>query len=249
MPYRRLPNTDAARLRAMKDAIKKSMTTSPYQLAFSHGTLQRVKTYTPLFEQAMLRHKQAYQNQVQRSRSYNELSKKARLYISHFMQVMNFMIQRGELPDKTRKFFSLSTKTKGIPALVTDNDLLEWGQRLVEGDMERQKAGGKMITNPTAAVVRVHYEQFASAFHIQKDLQKITHQTLDKLASMRDQADEIILAVWNEVETHFENLPDDQKRNHAVEYGLKYVYRPHEKKPKQKLTVCRRTCPYFCQWW
>ncbi|MCF8370380.1 MAG: hypothetical protein K9H64_02080 [Bacteroidales bacterium] len=237
MPYRRLPNTDAARIKAMKDAIHKSMKTPPFQLAFSHQALQRLKSFHPLFEQAMQRHKQAFKNQTERSKTFNELSRKARLYISHFLQVMSFMIQRGELPENTRKYYGLSTESRGLPNLTTDNELLEWGQRVIDGDMERQKSGGKMITNPTGAVVRVHFEKFADAFHLQKDLQKITNQTLSKLASMRDQADEIILLVWNEVEARYGELSDDEKRIQAIEYGLKYVYRPHEKERATKLSV------------
>ena len=237
MPYRRLPNTDAARVKAMKDAIQKSMTTSPFELAFSHQSLQRVKSFNPLFEQAMQRQKQAYKNQVDRGKSYNELSRKARLYMSHFLQVMSFMIQRGELPENTRKYYGLSIKTRGLPNVSTDADLLEWGQRVIDGDFERQKSGGKMITNPTAAVVRVHFEKFSQAFHMQKSLQKISTQTLSKLASMRDEGDEIILAIWNEVEATFMGLPDEEKRSLASDYGVKYVYRPHEKERVAKKTV------------
>lgn len=243
MPYRRLPNTDAARLKAMKDAIGKSMKTSPYQLAFSHNMLQRVKSYSPLFEQAMQRHRQAYQTQVQRSRGYSELSRKARLYLSHFLQVMNFMILRGELPESTRRYYGLTTDSKVLPNLSTDVDLLKWGQQVIDGDMERQKTGGKLIANPTAAVVRVHFEKFVYAFHQQKVLRKITVQNLKKITSMRDQADEIILAIWNEVEASFVELPDDEKREQAMEYGLKYVYRPHEK--KQKMTIAEERAMKF----
>lgn len=245
MPYRRLPNTDAARIRAMKDAIHKSMKTSPFHLAFSQHALQRLKTFYPLFEQAMQRNKHAYKNQTDRSKAFIELSRKARLYLSHFLQVMGFMIQRAELPENSRKFYGLSIDSKQLPNLTTDNELLEWGQRVVDGDMERQRTGGKMITNPTAAVVRVHFEKFAEAFSLQKNLQKISNQTLSKLASMRDQADEIILMVWNEVEASYSELPDDEKRILSMEYGLKYVYRPHEKERAVKLSIAEERVNKF----
>ncbi len=237
MPYRRLPNTDAARLKAMKDAIQKSMTISPFHLAFSHQALQRLRSFQPLFEQAMQRQKQAYKNQVERSKAFNELGRKARLYLSHFLQVMNFMIQRGELPENARKYFGLSEQLKPLPNLTADQDLMKWGQRIVDGDMERQKSGGKLITNPTSAVVRVHFEKFVHAYHLQKDLQKISAEALLKLASMREQADDIILMVWNEVEAKFSGLWDEEKRLRSMEYGLKYVFRPHEKKNTEKRTV------------
>ncbi|MEA3445812.1 MAG: hypothetical protein U9R19_13930 [Bacteroidota bacterium] len=237
MPYRRLPNTDAARIKAMKDAIHKSMNISPFHLVFSYQALQRLKSFQPLFEQAMQRHKMAYKNQVNKSKLFMELSRKARLYVSHFFQVMNFMIQRGELPENARKYYGFSERMKALPNLTSDADVMKWGQRLIDGDMERQKSGGKIITNPTSAVVRVHFEKLVQAYNLQKDLQKISAHNLTKIASMREQADEIILMVWNEVEAGFAELPEDEKRELSMEYGLKYVYRPYEKNNIIKRTV------------
>ncbi len=230
MPYRRLPNTDAARLKALKQASAVSMKVSPYDLAFTQQTLLRAKSFLPLFEQSILRHKEAYKNQVDKSKTYGDLTKKARLYISHFFQVMNMMIMRNELPKTARQFYGIQINSKNIPNLTTEGDLIEWGTKIIEGDQLHRREGGKMITNPTAAMVRVYYEQFSQAHVYQKDLQKINMQTLSNIANMRDKADEIILLIWNEVESHFEPLGDEEKREASMEYGLKYVYRPSEKK-------------------
>ena len=229
MPYRRLPNTDKARLKAMKDALNMSMKLSPYDLAYSHLNLQKLKTFLPQFEQTILRQKDAYKTQIQRSKIFNELTRKARIYLSHFIQVMNFMITRGELPEAARKFYGMSALDKSLPSLISDTDLIIIGEQIVNGDQERQKVGGKMITNPTAAVVRVHYEKFANAYHEQKTLQKINNQALVRVAEMRNRADEIILLIWNEVEASFTSEGDELKREKSTEYGIAYVYRPSEK--------------------
>jgi hypothetical protein len=39
MPYRRLPNTDSARLRAMKIALEKGKELPPYKMAYSSKTV------------------------------------------------------------------------------------------------------------------------------------------------------------------------------------------------------------------
>jgi hypothetical protein len=241
MPYRRLPNTDTARLKAMKQAVSVSMKVSPYDLAFTQQTLLRLKSFLPLFEQSIQRQKQAYKNQVERSKTYGDLTKKARLYISHFFQVMNMMITRNELPDSTRTYYGLLENSKNIPGLSTEAELIEWGAKIIDGDQQHRRDGGKMITNPTAAIVRVYYEQFKEAHIKQKDLQRISNQTLAGVAAMREQADEIILLIWNEVEAAYENQDDDTKRQQAIDYGLKYVYRPSEKKKmhSQKLNEAR----------
>jgi hypothetical protein len=230
MPYRRLPNTDSARVKALKKAIAVSMKVSPYTLAFSQLTLHKAKTFLPLFDQAISRQKDAYRNQVEKSKIYYELTKKARLYISHFLQVLNMMVMRGEIPAVDRKFYGLDEDCKIIPNLNTEADLIHWGKTIIKGDQERQRGNVKMITNPTAAIVRVHFEKFEQSYNNQKSLQKIHGHTTSKVAELRLQADSIILQIWNEVETTFSELPDDERREKASEYGLVYVYRPSEKK-------------------
>lgn len=230
MPYRRLPNTDAARLKALRIAISLSMKKSPIDLAYNQQTLLRAKTFLPVFEQSIHRQKQAFKTQVERSKQYLDLKEKAKLYISHFFQVMNLMIQRGELPEETREFYAIQKSNKSIPLLNTDQELLDWGKKLMDGDQNRQRAGGKMITNPTAAVVRVHYEQFKHAFFYQKDLQKINGNSLQKIATLRTEADDIILSIWNQTEKFFAELSDeDERRDLCAEYGISYVFRPSER--------------------
>jgi len=84
------------------------------------------------------------------------------------------------------------------------------------------------ITNPTIAVVRVRYEQFLEAYNNQKVLQHNTQRMLNNLNELRKKADEIILSIWNEVEEHYKDLPDEERREKAATYGLVYVYRKNE---------------------
>jgi hypothetical protein len=51
---------------------------------------------------------------------------------------------------------------------------------------------------------------------------------LKELADMRPVADDIILQIWNEVEESFKDLPDELRREKAMEYGLVYVFRKNE---------------------
>ena len=45
---------------------------------------------------------------------------------------------------------------------------------------------------------------------------------------VQKEADSIILNIWNEVENTYANLPDDEKRSQAQQYGLSYVFRKSE---------------------
>jgi hypothetical protein len=48
MPYRRLPNTDTARIKAMKTALEKGKELPPNKLAFSSKTIVRLQKFLPI---------------------------------------------------------------------------------------------------------------------------------------------------------------------------------------------------------
>jgi hypothetical protein len=228
MPYRRLPNTDAARHKALTLAYEKGRELPPFKLAFSQSTLQRIQSFLPTFEKAMYETKQAYSNQVKKNKHYLQAQKKARMYISHFIQVVHMAIQRGDLPENERSYFGFHEDSHKLPILNSEADLIKWGEKLIHGENLRKAKVLSPITNPTIAVVRVRYEQFLDAYKYQKTLQKNYQRAQEYLASMRKQADEIILEVWNEVESSFSDLPDHEKRDEAQKYGLSYVFRKNE---------------------
>lgn len=228
MPYRRLPNTDNARLKALHKAYNKGKETPPFKLAFSQSTFQKVVSFLPGFEKKILQQKSALTNQIERSKDYHTLQKKARLYISHFVQVVNMAIQRGEISSSILDFYKLNGHSKKLPPLNTEEEIINWGEKLIDGETQRIRKGMSPITNPTIAVVKVRYEKFLEAYRNQKNLQISNNRSLKELADLRPVADDIILQTWNEVEESFKDLPDDLRREKAMEYGLVYVYRKNE---------------------
>jgi len=228
MPYRRLPNTDSSRLKALNRALKKGKDLTPMDLAYKQGTFQRVRSFLPKWEKAITEHKNTYDIQITTNKEYQKKLKKAKLYISHFIQVVNMAILRGELQSSVRSYYGIEEETNKLPSLNTEADVIEWGKKLIDGETKRKMKGHTMVTNPTIAVVRVHYDNFMEAYKFQKTLQKNHSRALNSLAELRDEADDIILHVWNEVEETYSDLPEDLKREKAQEYGLVYVYRKNE---------------------
>ncbi len=51
---------------------------------------------------------------------------------------------------------------------------------------------------------------------------------MEKNTSLRKEADEIILQIWNEVEKTHNSLPEDERKVKNEEYGLVYFYRKNE---------------------
>jgi hypothetical protein len=228
MPYRRLPNTDKARLKALNIAFSKGKELPPFKLAFSQKSYHRLQKFLTSYENAMSFYRQSYSVQTTRNNEYSESLKKTKIYISHFIQVMNMAIHRGELNQRMRRYFGLPENESRIPALNTEKDIIKWGEQIIKGEANRVMDGGSPITNPTIALVKVRYETFLEKHHHQKTLQKNTERALENLTALRKEADDIILLIWNEVEESFKDLPDDFRREKSKDYGLVYVYRKNE---------------------
>lgn len=227
MPYRRLPNTDQARIKALRAAVEKG---DIYKPIISLKTLSEARTFLSRFEMAQMYYKQCWDNQVNSSKKYQLSVKNARMYISHFIQVLNLAIIRSEIKEGYKDFYSLPKENYSVPDLTNESSILEWGEKIILGERERLRYGGVPIYNPTIAKVSVHYDIFKEGYELQKNLQNITARSLEKLASMRERADEVILDIWNQVESNFRNLSGEERLNKCREYGVVYYYRAGEKK-------------------
>ena len=228
MPYRRLPNTDSARLRALKRAVEMSKEIPPFRLAFSMKTLVKIQAILPQFENSISHQRQTLVNQTEKAKRNQETAKKARLYITHFLRVMNMAVVRGEMPPETRSFYGIATDDATIPSLTTENELVAWGKRIIDGEEYRIRKGSSPVTNPTIAVVKARYEKFLETRNHYKTINRRASECVNKTSDMRREVDELIAGLWNEIEAGFSSLPEDEKRASAERYGVVYVFRKNE---------------------
>ncbi|MDD3430972.1 MAG: hypothetical protein PHF38_02965 [Bacteroidales bacterium] len=229
MPYRRLPNTDSARIRALDAATKQGEIVGFLDLAYSYKIRNDALQVLSQIEQAHHEYNINLERQTSNSKSYLVQLKTAKLYISHFIQVLNLSVLRNEIKKEHKKLYHLDINQQSIPDLSTEKALIDWGKNIIEGENERISKGGAPIYNPSIAKVKVFYDNFVEAKISQKILQQNTSRSLTKLARLRENADAVILDIWNQVEEHFKDLPDEEKRKQCKKYGLVYYFRKNEK--------------------
>ena len=239
MPYRRLPNTDSARLKAMYIAEQKGSDLPPFKLAYSQNAFQKLQSLLPAYEHALSEHKSCYNLQLEKSKGFTIHLKKAKLYLSHFIQVVNMAIARNELPSNTRSYFGLPEDDKKMPSLNNDEDIIRWGKMLIEGEHKRKMEGKTVITNPSIALVKVHYDRFHEFYIYQDGLKSRTARAQEDLNNKRNRSDQLIQQIWNEVENTFKDLPDELKREKASEYGIIFFYRKSELQNENLFDVAR----------
>ncbi len=228
MPYRRLPNTDTSRIRALRTAIEKSGKTDFQELAVSMNTISKAKTVVNKFEKLCNQYQQIFDTQVKANILFQSKVKNAKMYISHFVQVLYMSVMRSEIKATHLQLYDLQDLNLIVPDLNTNDQLLEWGEKIINGENKRMAKGGVPIYNPSIAKVNVMYTIFKDGYQTQQLHQKATSRVLNDVSEYRKEVDAVIFDIWEEVEKHNSELPEIKRLNSNREYGVIYYYRKGE---------------------
>lgn len=232
MPYRRLPNTDAARLRAMRLA-KQQYEAMGANAPFQPKVIHDISVLIPQFERAIQEFKGQQESQTAKKQKYQNTVKNARMYISHFIQVLNLSCLRNEIKPEKKLLYKLLPTNYSVPDLSTEALILEWGKNIIDGETERTMNGGSPIYNPTIAKVRVNYDIFKDAYQLKKVTQKNSDRSLDAIKQLRVQIDALILELWNQIEAKFKDLGTERMQEESKKYGIVYYLRRKERQALQ----------------
>ncbi len=225
MPYRRLPNTNKARLRALQTAIEKSRSLPFNAIPFSVNILSEAERLCREFESSMLHYSQCLSNQARSNKKHQENVKRARLYVSHFIQVLNLAVIREEVKTSAKNLYGLEENTHTLPDLSTEGLLIEWGNKIIEGEEKRLLDGGTPIYNPTIAKVKVLFDIFEESHQVQKNFQRITQKSSNRLIEQIPKVDAVILQLWDAIEDKYKNLDKEERLEACRRFGVVYYYR------------------------
>ena len=235
MPYRRLPKTDQARIRALRTAVESCVQNGVFTNVLSHNTYYKAKTFLDKFSREVAVYKRcvAEQSTKRGNEKYEAALKRARMYVSHFIQVLSMAIMRGEISRDKRSYYGLPKDEDTIPNLFSETAVLEWGAKIMEGEKRRQGEGGVPIYNPTMGRVSVVYEIFKEMYDRQQSLQQRTAEALRNISDMRFEGDEIIFEAWGEIEKAFSSLTGEKRIEKCAEYGVIYYYRTGKERKEE----------------
>lgn len=229
MPYRRLPNTDQARLRSLQAAVDEGEKVGFLNLPFSYKLQNEAVILLNQMEQSMHAYQIALDAQVASSKKYVSDLKMARLYVSHFIQVLNMSVQRGEIKSAMRDLYGLPTDNNAVPDLSTEDSVVLWGGRIIRGEELRVKKGGIPIYNPSIGKVKAYYDIFMESKISQKVLQSNTRRAMTRLDQLHETSDPLIQEIWNQVENCYKDLPAEERRAQCRRFGVCYYFRKGEK--------------------
>lgn len=218
-----------SRLKSLRKAV--ALESLPIdEMPISFRLLTQAKAYLPVFESLVQQYNMTYESRVTSNKSYQQMIRNARMYVSHFIQVLNFAVMRGEIKKEAKLLYKLEPDDYTVPDISTDDGLAEWGGNIINGEQERIAMGGTPLSFPNIAKVKVHYDIFMDHKVSQHTHRQSTSRNHRRVTEMRDQVDELILQIWDSIEAYYAELLPYAKYMACKKSGVIYYYRTGEAK-------------------
>jgi len=228
MAYKRLPESDEERLMILRTILEQEEVSEEQEKVLSIVEFHELRYFINSFVATDTIYNQAVADKGNAITQNNELFKNAKLYISHFIQVLFLTVIRNEIKAENLTLYGLQENNYVLPDLSTVEDVLKWGEILMQGEAERIYRGGIPLYNPAIAKVKVHYEVFKESIYSLTIYEKNLLRMLNNMEDMRKKADDLIMDIWNKVEEHYcLFLPDEQTLKFKA-YNIHSVYKKGE---------------------
>lgn len=200
------------------------------QLVISYQTIRDTQQLLNKFRRTQSQYQQYHDQYLKMRRKHKEESRVARMWVSHFIQVLNLSIVRGEMKKEIKAEYGLDPERLVLPPLWTDHELELWGKKVIEGEEKRIGRGGVPIYNPNIAKVKVYWSIFAEHYYAIESLKKNAEKFRLELAQIRPIVDDLLRDLWTQVESFYAQLPLSKSIEKCTQFGLIYSLSLKEKK-------------------
>lgn len=152
-----------------------------------------------------------------------------RMIVSHFIQVYQMGIARGDFAAAGRAVYELSVNEETVPNLDAEAALLLWADRIVKGDPRRVPQFSEApMAMPAASAVAAALQSYHEKLEAQTEAKDQLEAEQADVIDLRAEADQVIRDVWDEIEFALRQLEAPTLRRRAREWGVVYAQRPGE---------------------
>ena len=220
---RKLPDSTPTRRAALKTA-KAKRTSSPLATDVLRATtITALDTKQPVFENKCAALDVAIVNATKANALKDETKAELQLYSAHFIMVFNLMVRRGKADPQDRAYYGLDVSSDALPPMDTEADLRQVAENIVTGEANRVAAGGTAMSNPTAAEVGTLLTTWLPLLADASEKGDLLDAAREEISSHTQELDLLILRIWDEVESYYNNETMESKRANAREWGVVYV--------------------------
>ena len=126
MPYRRLPKTDAARLKALKTVLDCNDIYTVRNRIVDWQVLNRCRPAYDRLLTACEQYRVCMMAQKRKTGQMEKLQRNAAMFLSHFIQVLFLAMERGEIKPRYKQLYGFAESDAAVPSLKSAESLLEW---------------------------------------------------------------------------------------------------------------------------
>lgn len=194
----------------------------PANRPFSEASWTSYQANRTIFLAEYAEHLAADSAQQNATNLLNTVKAEAKLYVSHYYQVINFAILRGEMPTSVRALYGLSVSSENVPKLTTEAEILMESTNIINGEAARVAAGGASMSNPTAAQVATKRVAFATANQTQGLAKTAAGKELRDVQNIFDAMAEAYMDLIDELKFANRKLSFAAIRSILREYGMEF---------------------------
>ena len=130
------------------------------------------------------------------------------LFCSHFIICFNNGILRGEFPANHRGFYNLDVNSARVPVMKSETELKTVAENIRLGEAARVAAGGKPMSNPTAAEVETAFQAYFTLAQSQSTLKDNTAKEQKDISCILDEGILLVIDIYDELEHKFRHETD-----------------------------------------
>jgi hypothetical protein len=223
MATRRLPNTHTTRLMALRVAFERLPNVPASEVPLTTATIDRINAFYPIYRGLDERVTIALDAQVASTAQTAPFAAAARMWVSHGFQALFNACDRGEFPQGAKTLYKRPVSGATVPDMRSEQAILEAGLHYITGETNRTAQGGDPITFPSLANIQQRVDAFRDSNMRQADHKNAYDIALEARAAQAPEADRLILRLWNEIETAYNEGDRPSMRRKAREWGVVYV--------------------------
>lgn len=225
MPTRRLPRNNSERSTALNRAKerKDAPSTDPLQIPYTAATISKLDIIQPDYKLKVAKVASALSLQTETTAVVSKARIMAGYFVADMLEAMQRAVRRELFLPSARAYYQLPVGESTIPSMRTEAEVLEWGEKTIEGETNRVLAGGIPIGFPLLSEVEAAFGTFKDANLLQAERKTLYDNAQQAVLDQNIEVDKLILKLWNETETFFDEGDKPSMRRKAREWGVVYV--------------------------
>lgn len=231
MPSRRNTRTDAERTSALTILDQQCSATPAAKRPFPDALFQQLAPLKTEWDRVTTAVAAALGRQAGATARTTAAAALLDLLISHFFQVFNLGVARGEFRAADRTLYHLDAKGGRLPRVRSHAARRRWAENIVDGEAARQRATGEAfvpMSLPSAAQVAAALATYQEAYDTASTARTAYDLAQEAVAAQRPGANAYLREVWDEIEHTHRHEDAPSRRRKCRLWGVNYISRRGE---------------------